>query len=161
MSSESQLLPREEHEIAVELQHALAEEGVVIRVGTPATRLERAGSRVRAALSDGSSVTAERVLLATGKVPRLAGPGLEVLGIDPSASRFLEVDDRGRVIGQDHLWAGGDVTGVAGFMEPGEPSRESRPPGGPRGVGRARRHCPLPLLPALAVPVLAHARLSR
>ena len=73
LSSESQLLPREEHEIAVELQHALAEEGVVIRVGTPATRLERAGSRVRAALSDGSSVTAERVLLATGKVPRLAG----------------------------------------------------------------------------------------
>ena len=48
-----------------------------------------------------------------------------MLGIDPSASRFLEVDDRGRVIGQDHLWAGGDVTGVAGFMEPGEPSRKA------------------------------------
>ena len=84
---ESQLLPREEHEIAFELQHALAEEGVVIRVGTPVTRLERAGSGVRATLSDGSTVTAERVLVATDKVPRLTGLGLEVLGIDPSASR--------------------------------------------------------------------------
>lgn len=115
------LLPAEEPEVATELQHALAEAGIVLRTGTAATRVETLDSvgggdgGVRMALSDGSAVTAERLLVAVGKRPQLAGLGLEALGVDTAPGHYLEVDAAGRVHGHEHLWAGGDITGIAPF----------------------------------------------
>lgn len=108
------LLPREEQEIAFELQHAFADEGILVRAGVAATRVEPASEGVRVTLGDGSTVTAERLLVAAGMAPKLQGLGLEVLGID-AAQRVLEIDERGRVLGHEHLWAAGDVTGIAPF----------------------------------------------
>lgn len=67
---------------------------------------------VLARLADGTEVTAERLVLATGKRPRLHGLGLESLGITPDQ---FEVDRRGRVAGVDGVWAVGDVTGFPAF----------------------------------------------
>jgi len=62
--------------------------------------------------STGDVVSAERLLLATGKRPRVHGLGLEQLGLDPDA---LEVGRDGRVAGGERVWAVGDVTGFPAF----------------------------------------------
>jgi pyruvate/2-oxoglutarate dehydrogenase complex dihydrolipoamide dehydrogenase (E3) component len=63
-------------------------------------------------LSDGSSVTGERLLVATGRQARLGDLGLDTIGLDPTA-RFLSTDDRMRAGAQ--VWAVGDVTGHGAF----------------------------------------------
>ena len=54
-----------------------------------------------------------RLLVATGKKPRVDGLGMEVLGIEPDDNGALPVDERCRVI--DHVWAIGDVNGLAPY----------------------------------------------
>ncbi|MEU4424271.1 NAD(P)/FAD-dependent oxidoreductase [Actinoplanes sp. NPDC024001] len=63
-------------------------------------------------LSDGSTLTGEKLLVATGRTARLHDLGVDQLGLDPSA-RALTTDDRMRVT--DGVWAVGDVTGNGNF----------------------------------------------
>ena len=51
----------------------------------------------------------DRVLVATGRAPDLAGLGIDELGLDPEAP--LPVDDAGRVACPGSIWAIGDVAG--------------------------------------------------
>lgn len=102
---------------AVEVSDALAgvlrDDGVQVRTGVQVTRVAPAPAGAAVHLGDGTTVTVERIVLATGVAPRLDGLGLERLGLD--VSEGLEVDERCRVVGADHLWAAGDVTMVAPF----------------------------------------------
>ena len=86
--------------------------GVDLRTGTPVARVDGDGAAVAVTTGTGDVVTAERLLLATGKRPRVHGLGLEHLGIDPDA---LEVGRDGRVAGAQDVWAVGDVTGFPAF----------------------------------------------
>jgi pyruvate/2-oxoglutarate dehydrogenase complex dihydrolipoamide dehydrogenase (E3) component len=61
------------------------------------------------ALEDGSERRAERLLVATGRRPRVGGIGLETLGIEPDPKGLL-VDARMRA--GEGVWAVGDVTGI-------------------------------------------------
>lgn len=63
-------------------------------------------------LSNGHKLSAERVLVATGRKANLAGLGLEAVGINPD-SRAIEVD--GHMRAGDGLWAVGDITGKGQF----------------------------------------------
>ena len=105
-----QLLAREEPSIAARLADVLRGDGVDVRLGVELDRARPSGGGARLHLSDGSSVDAERVLVATGRTPTTDGLGLEVLGIEPGEDGELVVDDRCRVAGQLHVWAAGDVT---------------------------------------------------
>jgi pyruvate/2-oxoglutarate dehydrogenase complex dihydrolipoamide dehydrogenase (E3) component len=67
---------------------------------------------VLVALEDGTEVTSDRLLVATGRTVDLSDLGLEAAGLDPSAP-FIEVDDHLRA--GDGIWAMGDVTGKAMF----------------------------------------------
>lgn len=58
------------------------------------------------------ALVADRVLVAVGRRPSTDGLGLDVLGIEPGASG-LEIDSSGRVRSAEHVWAAGDVTGLA------------------------------------------------
>lgn len=94
------------------IMSGLREHGVTFHLGATLERVRPGGEGVVGTLADGTRVTAARLLLATGKRPRLGGIGLESLGLDPAA---FDVDSAGRVRGLDRVWAVGDVTGMPAF----------------------------------------------
>jgi dihydrolipoamide dehydrogenase len=90
------------------------EEGIVVRLGIG---IERVEPGVRVHLSDGSTLEAERLLVATGRRANVERLGLEQLGIEIS-QRGVEVDERLRAA--ENVWAIGDVTGIAQFTHVGK-----------------------------------------
>jgi pyruvate/2-oxoglutarate dehydrogenase complex dihydrolipoamide dehydrogenase (E3) component len=113
------LLPSEPGFVGALLSQALTADGVRIRLGVKAERLEgprnegsgAAASGVLVGLSGGSVVATDRVLVAVGRRPNLAGIGLERLGIDPGDG--LTLDRHGQVC--PGVWAVGDVVGIAPY----------------------------------------------
>lgn len=86
----------------------LREQGATVLLNTQTTRVSRTENAVTIELGDGSSVTAEEVLVATGRTPRTGDVGLEAVGLSPGS--WLETDDTLLVKGFDWLYAVGDVT---------------------------------------------------
>ncbi len=116
VESGDRLLGRERPEIADLLADALRSDGVDLRLSTTVQAAEPApGGGALVALSDGTKVDCARVLVAVGRSPSASGLGLEVLGVETDDRGALAVDDRCRVVGQQHVWAAGDVTAVAPF----------------------------------------------
>ena len=105
------LLSRAEPFAADEVAAALAVLGVDVRFGTQVTAVGRDDDGVRVTLADGGEVRAAEILVATGRSPRTADLGLEVLGLEPGAP--LDVDDalQVRAVSDGWLFAVGDVTG--------------------------------------------------
>jgi pyruvate/2-oxoglutarate dehydrogenase complex dihydrolipoamide dehydrogenase (E3) component len=108
VQSRDRLLVREEPEVSETVAAAFREEGIDVRTGARAERLERRNGSIAVTLAGGAEITGERLLVATGRVADLNGLGLEAVGLDPRA-RSIEVDDRLRAA--DGIWAMGDVTG--------------------------------------------------
>jgi pyruvate/2-oxoglutarate dehydrogenase complex dihydrolipoamide dehydrogenase (E3) component len=104
----SRLLPREEPEASETIAAAFRDEGIHVRTGTRAEQVERRGRSVVITLSGGAQITAERLLVAAGRIVDLGDLGLESAGLDPMA-RHIDVDDR--MCAADGIWAMGDVTG--------------------------------------------------
>jgi pyruvate/2-oxoglutarate dehydrogenase complex dihydrolipoamide dehydrogenase (E3) component len=127
VEAEPLLLPDEPAFTGGFLAEALRRTGVDLRLGSPAVKAEALEPGLALLLADGTSLEADRVLLATGRRPRLSGVGLDKLGIRPSAAGALEVDATcqamaaGTPAGQPsarsatRVWAAGDVTGVAPY----------------------------------------------
>ncbi|MGZ6804491.1 MAG: dihydrolipoyl dehydrogenase family protein, partial [Nocardioidaceae bacterium] len=112
VESGEQLLGKEEPGVSELLAEALRDDGVDVRLGVEVQRTVPApGGLAEVHLGDGSVVTVERVLVATGRQPASDGLGLEVLGISPDDQGALPTDDRCQVA--PHVHALGDVTGVA------------------------------------------------
>jgi pyruvate/2-oxoglutarate dehydrogenase complex dihydrolipoamide dehydrogenase (E3) component len=86
---------------------ALEKLGTTVLRGVEATSARRDDDGVTLKLSDGSTVVADEVLVATGRVPRTGDLGLENLGLTPGD--WLDVDDTMLVKGFDWLYACGDV----------------------------------------------------
>jgi pyruvate/2-oxoglutarate dehydrogenase complex dihydrolipoamide dehydrogenase (E3) component len=108
------LLGRVHPDAGTLLAELFTEEGIDVRVGVG---IERAEPGIRLQLSDGSTLEAERLLIATGRRPNVERPGLEELGVK-TPPRGIEVDERLRAA--DDVWAIGDVTGVAQFTHVGK-----------------------------------------
>jgi pyruvate/2-oxoglutarate dehydrogenase complex dihydrolipoamide dehydrogenase (E3) component len=103
------------HEEAAELvSDVFRSEGIDVRVGVAVERVEPG---VRVSLSDGATVEAEKLLVATGRRPHVQGLGLEDVGVAVGA-RGIEVDERMRAA--ENVWAIGDVTGIALFTHVGK-----------------------------------------
>jgi pyruvate/2-oxoglutarate dehydrogenase complex dihydrolipoamide dehydrogenase (E3) component len=109
IESAPRILGREEPFAGEELSAALSERGVVVRVDTKASAVRRADGRVTVEVEDGSSVTADEILVAVGRQPHTDDLGVEMLGIEPG--KPIEVDDTLRVPGHDWLYAIGDANG--------------------------------------------------
>ncbi|MEA2703687.1 MAG: hypothetical protein QOD63_1632 [Actinomycetota bacterium] len=108
------LISAEEPAIGDRLAEVLRSDRVDVRLGVEVTVAEAAEGGARLVLDDGSTVDAERVLVAVGRAPNLDDIGLDLLGVVPGDAG-LAVDPECRVEGQQHVWAAGDVTGIAPF----------------------------------------------
>jgi pyruvate/2-oxoglutarate dehydrogenase complex dihydrolipoamide dehydrogenase (E3) component len=86
---------------------ALRELGATLKLGAQTTSAARTAEGVVLTLDDGSRVTADEVLVATGRVPRTSDVGFETIGLTPGD--WIETDDTLLVKGYDWLYAVGDV----------------------------------------------------
>jgi pyruvate/2-oxoglutarate dehydrogenase complex dihydrolipoamide dehydrogenase (E3) component len=102
-------LAREEPFAGEEVCAALADRGVDVRVDTSATAVSRTDAGVTVELDDGSSVPADRILVAVGRQTLSEDLGVEALGLEPG--KPIEVDDTLRVPGHDWLSVIGDANG--------------------------------------------------
>ena len=110
VEAEPRLLPGEAAFAGEILTAALRRAGVEILLGSRATKAERTPEGLTLALEDGTRIDADRLLLATGRRPRLGGLGLEVLGLDVAPGQALPTDVSCQVMRA--VWAAGDVTGI-------------------------------------------------
>ncbi len=106
------LLALEEPEAGDVLTEVLRQEGVDVRTGVGAQQVRAEGDGVAVTLSDGATVRAERLLVATGRRADPAAAGLTAVGVAADA-RVAPVDERCRVA--PGVWAVGDVTGKGAF----------------------------------------------
>ncbi len=103
----------EEPEASELLTEILRREGMAVHTGATIERVERSGDQgATVHLADGTALSGERMLVATGRRSDLAGLGVAALGLDAGA-RAVPVDGRMRV--QPGVWAVGDVTGKGAF----------------------------------------------
>jgi pyruvate/2-oxoglutarate dehydrogenase complex dihydrolipoamide dehydrogenase (E3) component len=109
------LISREDRAVGELIEAVLREEGTDVRLGVRATEVVAEGGSRRVTLDDGSEASATELLVATGRRPRVAGIGLEAVGIRTDGP--IAVDDRCRA--GDGVWAIGDVTGVMPFTHVG------------------------------------------
>ena len=103
------VLSRESTPLGVALGEALRRDGIELVRGIHATAASRDGEEFVLQLEDGRELRGDRLLVATGRRPRVEGIGLETVGIDANA-HGVPVDARMRA-GQ-RLWAVGDITGI-------------------------------------------------
>ena len=104
------LIEREEPFASEQVEAALRERGVDVRLGTSIRSVSRNGV-VRLELDGGGTVEADELLVATGRTPRTSDVGLETVGLEPG--KHVQVDESLRVPGRDWLYAVGDVNGRA------------------------------------------------
>jgi dihydrolipoamide dehydrogenase len=116
VEAEPGLLPGEPAFAGEILATALRRAGAEIRLGSPATKGERTSDGLTLALEDGTRIDADRLLLATGRRPRIGGLGLDALGIAAAPGQALPTTTSCQVTGvrgPGRVWAAGDVTGIA------------------------------------------------
>jgi dihydrolipoamide dehydrogenase len=113
VEAEPRLLPGEPAFAGEILAVALRRAGADIRLGSRATKAERTADGLTLALEDGTRIDAARLLLASGRRPRLGGLGLDVLGLEVTPGMALPTTTRCEVAGTGgRVWAAGDVTGT-------------------------------------------------
>jgi pyruvate/2-oxoglutarate dehydrogenase complex dihydrolipoamide dehydrogenase (E3) component len=103
------LLPREAEPLGEALAEVLARDGIELELGTGLASARKDGEDYVLALADGREVRGDRLLVATGRRPRVEGIGLETVGITPDP-HGVPVDATMRVA--ERLWAVGDITGL-------------------------------------------------
>jgi pyruvate/2-oxoglutarate dehydrogenase complex dihydrolipoamide dehydrogenase (E3) component len=103
------LLAREPAALGEALAEVLRRDGIEIVVGESVTGARRDGEDYVLEVGDGRELRGDRLLVATGRRPRVEGMGLETVGVsaDPHG---VPVDARLRA--GERLWAIGDVTGI-------------------------------------------------
>jgi dihydrolipoamide dehydrogenase len=133
VEAEPGLLPSEAAFAGQMLAAVLRRAGAEICLGSAATKAERTPDGLTLALGDGTRIDADRLLLASGRRPRLSGLGLDALGLTVTPGMALPTTTSCRVAipddgsggsggdggsgghggsGGGRVWAAGDVTGI-------------------------------------------------
>src|SRR5215211_6100911 len=103
------VLAREPAPLGEALGEVLRRDGIELILGAPATAARRDSEDYILELDDGRQLRGDRVLVATGRRPRVADIGLETVGIEADGDG-IPVDAHMRA--GERLWAIGDVTGI-------------------------------------------------
>ncbi len=112
-----QILPREDADVAGELQKALEAEGVQFVLKANTTRAERRGKEIALTVEVGTgsqTLTGSRLLVATGRRPNSDDLGLEKAGVETDKRGFIKVNSRLET-NVPGIWALGDVKGGPAF----------------------------------------------
>jgi len=111
------LLPREPAPLGQALGEALRRDGIEVRLGMHATAARREGDEYVLELDGGVELRGDRLLVATGRRPRVEGIGLETVGVEPNP-HGIRVDEY--MSAGERLWAIGDVNGIWPLTHVGE-----------------------------------------
>jgi pyruvate/2-oxoglutarate dehydrogenase complex dihydrolipoamide dehydrogenase (E3) component len=111
------VLGREAAPVGDALGAALRRDGIEVILGCSATGARREREEFVLTLDDGRELRGDRLLVATGRRPRVDDIGLETVGIAVNP-HGVPVDDRLRA--GERLWAIGDVTGIWQLTHVGE-----------------------------------------
>jgi pyruvate/2-oxoglutarate dehydrogenase complex dihydrolipoamide dehydrogenase (E3) component len=103
------LLPREPRALGEALGQALAAEGIELHLGEHAASARRDGRDYVLSFPDGAELRGDKLLVATGRRPRVDGLGLENAGIEADGDG-VAVD--ARMSAGEGVWAIGDVNGI-------------------------------------------------
>jgi pyruvate/2-oxoglutarate dehydrogenase complex dihydrolipoamide dehydrogenase (E3) component len=103
------VLAREPASLGEALGEVLRREGIELFLSTNATAARREGDDYVLELDDGRELRGDRLLVATGRRPRVLGLGLETVGVEADA-HGVPVDAHLRAA--ENLWAIGDVNGL-------------------------------------------------
>jgi pyruvate/2-oxoglutarate dehydrogenase complex dihydrolipoamide dehydrogenase (E3) component len=112
-----QILPREDPEVAAELQKALAAEGIDFLLNTRTTAVKKQEGLIVLAIEEShgqSTVTGSNLLVATGRLPNTDDLGVAQAGIDIDQKGFIKVNGRLET-NVPGIWALGDVKGGPAF----------------------------------------------
>ena len=102
------VLPREPQRLGVTLGEELRRDGIELVLGAKVVSAHRENDEYVLILEDEQRVDGDRLLVATGRAPRVNDIGLETAGVRPG-QHGVPVDARLRAA--ERLWAVGDVTG--------------------------------------------------
>ena len=103
------MLAREPEPLGRALGETLEAEGIELALGVQATAARQEGEEYVLELDDGRELHGDRILVATGRRPRVEDIGLETVGVEANP-KGIQVDDHLRAA--DRLWAMGDVNGI-------------------------------------------------
>jgi pyruvate/2-oxoglutarate dehydrogenase complex dihydrolipoamide dehydrogenase (E3) component len=103
------LLAREPAPLGEALAEDLRREGIELFLSASANAVRREGEEYVLELDDGRELRGDRLLVATGRRPRVRGLGLETVGVEPDV-HGVPVDPHLRA--GERLWAIGDVVGI-------------------------------------------------
>jgi pyruvate/2-oxoglutarate dehydrogenase complex dihydrolipoamide dehydrogenase (E3) component len=103
------LLPREAAPLGEALGEVLRRDGVEVVLAVHATAARRDGEDYVLELDEGRELRGDRVLVATGRRPRVDSLGLETVGVEANG-HGIPVDANMRA--GERLWAIGDITGI-------------------------------------------------
>ena len=111
------LLPREPSPLGEALGEALRRDGIELALNRRAAAARLEGTEYVLELEGGEVVRGDRILVATGRRPRVEGIGLESVGVTPDP-KGISVDEHLRA--GERLWAIGDVNGIWPLTHVGE-----------------------------------------
>jgi glutathione reductase (NADPH) len=92
------------------LQETMRKKGIRLVLNSGFERIENVDGRLRVAITDGETRTADQVMLAIGRTPNTHGLGLQEAGVRLTSRGHIVVDKYSRST-VDNIYAVGDVTG--------------------------------------------------
>ncbi len=111
---EHRLLATEESEVSNTLVDVFRREGIDVRLGSSAVKVERTSSGIGLQLSAGERVQSNALLIATGRKAATKTLGLEAAGVALEPDGFIRTDESLATTAKG-IWAAGDVTGRSPF----------------------------------------------
>jgi dihydrolipoamide dehydrogenase len=117
VESAEHLLPREPKPLGEALGEALRRDDVELALGVRASEARREGEEYVLEFDNRPELRGDRLLVATGRRPRVEGIALETVGVEADP-HGIQVDEYMRA--GDRLWAIGDVNGIWPLTHVGE-----------------------------------------
>ena len=89
-----QILRGFDDDIRNHLATEMKKKGIELRMQSDIARIDRSGDGVSVTLNDGAGFGAGQIMFATGRIPNVAGLGLDAAGVELTPHMAVKVDAR-------------------------------------------------------------------